>query len=110
MNTIRGFDWLFYGDGTDSGQNSITSVVCEPHAKSMQIEIVRGCARPVIQAIQENDILYVQIPEGLYRLRYACSFRKLDSAVFPQELTSIKLKLVELDFLAGVTTHDKTLG
>lgn len=110
MNTIRGFDWLFYGDGTDSGQHSVLSIVCEPRVKSIQVEIKKGCATPVIQALQENDVLYAQTSEGLYRVRYACSFRTLDATAFPPEMTTARLKLVGLDFLPGVTTHDKPLG
>ena len=110
MNTIRGFDWIFYGDGTDSGQNSILNVVCEPQIKSVQVEVRKGCAIPVIQALQENEVLYAQTAEGLYRVRYNCSFKKLDANAFPPEMTTIRLKLTALDFLQGVTTHDKPLG
>lgn len=110
MHTIRGFDWLFYGDGTDSGQHSIKTVVVEPHNKSIQVEVEQGSAVPVIQAVQENDILYAQTPDGLYRIRYRCSFRTLDANAFPSTMTTIRLKLVAVDFLEGVTTHDKPLG
>ncbi|QYW02973.1 hypothetical protein pEaSNUABM13_00014 [Erwinia phage pEa_SNUABM_13] len=109
MNTIRGFDWLFYEDGTDSGQHSVLNIVCEPQTKSMQVEVRKGCAAPVIQAIQENEILYAQTDEGLYRVRYRCSFKHLAANAFPPEMTVIKLKLLALDFLPGVTTHDKPL-
>ncbi len=109
MNTIRGFDWLFYGDGTDSGQHSIVSIVCEPQTKLIQVEVEKGRAVPVIQALQENDVLYAQTDSGLYRVRYSCSFRNLDANVFPQDLSMISLKLIALDFLPGVTTHDKPL-
>ncbi|QZE59931.1 hypothetical protein pEaSNUABM35_00014 [Erwinia phage pEa_SNUABM_35] len=109
MNTIRGFDWLFYGDGTDSGQHSIVSIVVEQASKSIQVEVTPGCAVPVIQAIQENDVLYAQTETGLYRLRYSCSFRTLDANVFPPNKTEFRLKLIACDFLAGVTTHDKLL-
>lgn len=109
MNTIRGFDWLFYGDGTDSGQHSIASIVCGSHTKSIQVDIQKGCAAPVIQALQENDVLYAQTDSGLYRVRYGCSFRTLDATAFPPEMTTIRLKLIALDFLPGVTTHDKPL-
>lgn len=109
MNTIRGFDWLFYGDGTDSGQHSILNLVVQPTMKSIQVEVKKGLATPVIQALQENDVLYAQADDGLYRVRYQCSFRSLDAKAFPPEMTVIKLKLVEFDFLPGVTTHDKSL-
>ncbi|AWY08295.1 hypothetical protein HOT49_gp014 [Erwinia phage vB_EamM_Alexandra] len=109
MNTIRGFDWLFYGDGTDSGQHSIASVVVETSTKSIQVEVKPGGAVPVIQAIQDNDVLYVQTSEGLYRIRYSCSFRTLDANVFPPSKTEFRLKLIACDFLDGVTTHDKLL-
>ena len=107
MNTIRGFDWLFYGDGTDSGQHSILSIVVEQATKSIQVEVKPGCAVPVIQAIQENEVLYAQADNGLYRVRYSCSFRNLDANVFPKDKTTFRLKLIACDFLAGVTTHDK---
>ena len=110
MNTIRGFDWLFYGDGTDSGQHSIVSLVVEPQTKSIQVEVKQGAAVPVIQALQENDVLYAQADEGLYRVRYSCSFRNLDATAFPPDMTVIKLKLVACDLLPNVTTHDKALG
>ncbi|UAW53132.1 hypothetical protein pEaSNUABM30_00014 [Erwinia phage pEa_SNUABM_30] len=107
MNTIRGFDWLFYGDGTDSGQHSILSVVVEQATKSVQVEVKPGMAVPVIQAIQENEVLYAQTDAGLYRIRYTCSFRSLDANAFPKDKTTFRLKLIACDFLADVTTHDK---
>lgn len=64
---------------------------------------------PVIQAIQENEVLYAQTDEGLYRVRYSCSFRGLDPNFFPQDKTTFRLKLISFEFLPGVTTHDKLL-
>lgn len=62
---------------------------------------------PVIQAIQENEVLYAQTDSGLYRIRYTCSFRSLDANAFPKDKTTFRLKLIACDFLADVTTHDK---
>lgn len=69
-----------------------------------------GCAAPVIQALQENNVLYAQTDCGLYCVRYVCSFKHLDATCLPKNLTKIKLKLVSIEFLEGVTTHDTALG
>ncbi|AQT28501.1 hypothetical protein YOLOSWAG_14 [Erwinia phage vB_EamM_Yoloswag] len=110
MNTIRGFDWVFYGDGTDSGQHSIERITVEDAERSVWVELDLDCQQAVIQAIQENSVIYAQAAEGLYKITYRCSFKYLDSSSFPPTQKRFRLDLVKTEFLVGVTTHDKIIN
>lgn len=109
-NTLRGFDWLFYGDGTDNGQYLIKSVDVDNVNKTVTLEVEPGGIVPVVQALQENSIIYVQADAGLYRIEYRCSFKHLDASCFPLNKRRVSLGLVVLTFLPGVTTHDKIIN
>lgn len=109
-NKIRGFDWLFFGDGTDTGQHTIKTVEVDPQRRRVELEISSGSLVPVITALQENSIIYAQATEGLYRIEYRCSFKHLDATCFPHNRRRVSLGLVVLTFLPGVTTHDKIIN
>lgn len=109
-STIRGFDWLFFGDGTDTGEYLIKSIEVDAAKKTISLDVAPGGIVPVVQAIQENSLIYVQADTGLYRIEYRCSFKHLDASCFPLSKRRVSLGLVVLTFLPGVTTHDKIIN
>ena len=110
MHTLRGFDWLFYEDGTDNGEYLIKNIEIDSTKKTVVLEAQSGNIAPIIAALQENSVIYVQADTGLYRIEYSCSFRNLDAAFFPAHKRRVSLGLVVLTFLPGVTTHDKIIN
>lgn len=102
MRTIRGFDWIYYGDGTDSGQHLIEAIDIDNDRNSILIKFNQGHIGPVIKALQENDTLFAQDTDGLYEIRYVCGFKSLDAASVP-DLEQVSLKLIEVRHYAGKT-------
>lgn len=105
MRAIRGFDFIYYGDGTNDGQQLIDVLDLDQDAKTIRLTFFAGNTSTVIRALQQNSVIYTQAESGLYEMKYKCGFKNLDATAVP-ELSSVTLRLVEAKFYQGVTNTD----
>lgn len=73
---IRQIVHIAFGDDTDTDQELIESIDWDKELGSVTLSFARG-ATEVIKALQNNESLYAQSSEGIYRVQYYCPFRFL---------------------------------
>jgi len=101
--SIRGFDWIIYGDDTDRDQQLIESISLDKDERYVTLHFTDGVdLQNVIRSIQSNDSLFAQVTEGLYQIDYLCPFRFLVPEA--AAITCITLGLKSVKFYPDVFT------
>lgn len=97
---IRGASFICFQDGTDAS-DLILSITPSPEDRSVVIEADRKNITQLVRKIQSGSVIYVQCAEGLYLIKYLCSFKGIDAANYPTDRPYITLSLSDFSLYRG---------